>query len=236
LRVPKSTRQPRKRRRELETIWTRPDRGARGPQPEHSRAEIASAAIALADSDGLSAASMRAVASALGTAAGSLYRYLSSRDDLLDLMVDAAVAELRLDREPAGNWLDDLVALANDQLVLYRRHPWLLEASLRGGTSGPHTMDYFEYCLRVMAPLTCGTATKLEAIAMITGVVSLFARNASAAQEQAAAPSRLFSTATPQAHPHLMAALTQPTTPPPQPNLFERTIRSVLRGLLADNS
>ncbi len=179
---------------------------------------------------------MRAVASALGTAAGSLYRYLSSRDDLLDLMVDAAVAELRLDREPAGSWLDDLMALANDQLALYRRHPWLLEASLRGGAAGPHTMDYFEYCLRIMAPLRCGTAAKLEAIAMITGVVSLFARSASAAQGQTASPSRLFGTASPQAHPHLVAALTRPTPPAPQPNLFERTVRSILRGLLVESS
>jgi AcrR family transcriptional regulator len=178
---------------------------------------------------------MRAVASALGTTAGSLYRYLSSRDDLLDLMVDAVLAELPLDREPAGSWLDDLVALANDQLILYQRHPWLLEASLGGRAFGPRTMDYFEYCLRIMAPLRCGTAAKMEAIAMITGVVSLFARSAST-EGQAASPARLFGTASPQAHPHLIAALTRPTPPAPQPNLFERTLRSVLRGLLTDSS
>src|SRR5690349_18998544 len=92
--VPETTDGPRKRRPDEESIWTRPDRGTRGPRPEHSRAEIAAAAIALADSGGLAAATMRAVAAELGTAAGSLYRYLSSRDDLLDLMVDAALAEL----------------------------------------------------------------------------------------------------------------------------------------------
>jgi AcrR family transcriptional regulator len=216
-------------------VWTRPARGARGPQPEHSRGEIAGAAVALADSGGLPAASMRAVASALGTGAGSLYRYLSSRDDLLDLMVDAALAELRLNPESSGNWLDDLVALARDQLALYRRHPWLLEASLRQGALGPRAMDYFEHCLRIMAPLACGTATKLEAIAMITGVVSLFARGESSAQGRPVAPARLFGTATPEAHPHLIAALTRPTpSPSPGLDLFERTMRSVLRGLLED--
>ena len=147
---------------------------------------------------------MRAVAGALGTVAGSLYRYLSSRDDLLDLMVDAALGELRLDRESTGDWLDDLVALADDQLALYRRHPWLLEASLRGGAFGPNATDYFECCLRLMAPLARGTAAKMEAIAMITGVVSLFAR-APAAQAAASNP---FGSITPQAHPYLSAALT----------------------------
>jgi AcrR family transcriptional regulator len=215
-------------------VWTRPDRGARGPQPEHTRAELAAAAIALADSGGLPAATMRAVAGALGTSAGSLYRYLSSRDDLLDLMVDAALAELPLDRESGGTWLDDLVVLARDQLRLYLRHPWLLEASLRPVAFGPRTMDYFEHCLRIMAPLACGTATKMEAIGMMTGVVSLFARGASAAQSQAASPMRLFGTATPEAHPYLIAALTRPTPAAPQADLFERTIRSVLRGLLVE--
>ncbi|HEY5843670.1 MAG TPA: TetR/AcrR family transcriptional regulator, partial [Mycobacterium sp.] len=88
-----------------DSIWTRPDRGTRGPRPEHSRTEIAAAAIVLADSGGLDAATMRAVAGALGTTAGSLYRYLSSREDLLDLMIDAALGELRLGRKSVGGWL-----------------------------------------------------------------------------------------------------------------------------------
>src|SRR6478735_1212264 len=182
------------------TVWNRPERGARGPRPEHSRAEIAAIAIALADSGGLPTVSMRAVAGALGTAAGSLYRYLSSRDELLDLMVDAALGGLPLDRESTGNWLDDLVALADDQLALYRRHPWLLEAGLRGGAVGPNATDYFECCLRIMAPLPAGTAAKMEAIAMITGVVSLFVR-APAAPAEALSP---FPSASPHAHPYLI--------------------------------
>ena len=90
-------------------------------------------------------------------------------------------------------------------------------------------MNYFEYGLRIMAPLTCGTATKLEAVAMITGAVSLFAR--SAAQAHQGSPS-LFGTASPQEHPYLIAALTEPGPPSPLPDLFEQTIRSVLRGWL----
>ena len=188
----------------------------------------------LADSGGLSAVSMRAVAGGLGIAAGSLYRYLSSRDDLLDLMVDAALAELRLDWGPGAGWLDDLLLLAHDQLALYRKHPWLLEASMRGGTFGPHATDYFEYCLRVMAALPCGTATKMEVIAMITGVVSLFARSAPP-DRRPTSSRRLFSTVSAHVHPHLTAALSRPATSPPQSDLFERTIRSVIGGLVADS-
>jgi AcrR family transcriptional regulator len=170
---------------------------------------------------------MRAVAGALGSTAGSLYRYLSSRDDLLDLMVDAVLAELRLD-QAAGDWLNDLVALADQQLDLYRRHPWLSEASLRGASFGPNGTNYFEECLRIMDPLDCTTASKLEAVAMITGMVYLFAR--------AATPTSVtnpFAAATSDAHPYLTAALADPTPGTPSDDLFGRTIRSILGGLLA---
>jgi len=176
---------------------------------------------------------MRAVAGALGTTAGTLYRYLSSRDDLLDLMVDATLAELRLGLKSAGDWLVDLVALADQQLALYRRHPWLVEASTRGGTFGPNATNYFEDCLRIMVPLPCGTARKLEAVAMMTGVVSLFARGVS--EEAVNHSFNPFATANPELHPQLSAALREVTPTAVSSDLFERTVRSVLRGLLAEN-
>ena len=149
-------------------------------------------------------------------------------------MVDAVLGELRLNREPAGNWLDDLVILAADQLELYRRHPWLFAASLRGGGFGPNATDYFEDCLRIMAPSASGTAAKMEAIAMITGVVSMFAQ-AAPAQRPAVDPASIFATATPERHPQLIAALTTPDNVSPRPDMFERTVRSVLRGLLGED-
>lgn len=137
-------------------------------------------------------------------------------------------------RQSGGDWLDDLVALADDQLALYRRHPWLLEASLRSGGFGPNATDYFEDCLRIMAPLTCGFSTKMEAIAMITGVVSLFART-TAVERPPVAPATIFVVASPDRHPHLSAALTLPDQSSPRPDMFARTVRSVLQGLLVED-
>jgi AcrR family transcriptional regulator len=184
------------------------------------------AAVSLADSDGLAAVQMRAVAGALGTGAGSLYRYLSSRDDLLDLMIDTVVAELRPYPESTGEWLDDLLQLARRQLALYRSHPWLLDVIQRRSAPGPQTLVYFDNCMRIMAPLQCGVTAKFEAVAMITGVVSLFARSESASASYA------FGGVDPEAHPHLTAALTEPASPASPSDLFERTLRGLLTGLL----
>ncbi len=222
-----------------ETIWSRPAAGRRGPRPEFSRDEITTAAIDLADRQGLTAVSMRAVAGALGTAAASLYRYLNSRDELLALMVDAALTGFSpAGGDPAGGdrsgggWLDAMVTLAHDQLALYRRHPWLLEASLQVGSFGPRAIDHFEHCLQIMAPLPNPVGEKLEAVGLLTGVVSLFARSpASTDPGGAGNPVAAFAALDPAAHPRLVAALADPATPP-RPDLFDRAVRSILVGLL----
>jgi AcrR family transcriptional regulator len=208
-------------------IWARPERGSRGPAPAHSRDDIVTAAITLADAEGLTAVSMRAVAAALGTSAGSLYRYLSSRDDLLDLMTDRVAAELGAHPDPDGDWLDTMLLLGRRQLALYRRHRWLLDLSHRTSGIGPHTLAWFDNCLRVLQPVRCGVAAKFEAIAMMTGVATLFARS------EATPPAVGFAGLDVTAYTHLAAAFAQPPGPAPHRDLFERTLRSLLAGLLA---
>ncbi len=210
-------------------IWDRPDRGSRGPAPAHSREAIVAAAITLADADGLAAVSMRAVAAALGTSAASLYRYLSSRDDLLDLMTDRVIGELRPYPQPDGDWLDTMLRLAREQLALYRRHRWLLDAAHRQSGMGPQSLAWFDHCLRVLQPVHCAAAAKFEAIAMMTGTVSLFARS-----ETTSGSASAFAGFDPAAYPHLAAAFARPPAPAPQRDLFERTLRSLLTGLLTD--
>jgi AcrR family transcriptional regulator len=180
---------------------------------------------ALADAEGLGAVSMRAVASALGTGAGSLHRYLSSRDDLLDLMGDAVVGTLA-PFPVAADPFDAMVSLARHQLALYQAHPWLVELVQRGGSPGPNGLAYFDHCLGVLAPLPCAVARKFEAIAMVTGLVSLFARPAPAGFS--------FDGFDFAPYPNLLTALSTPAPGPrsPAPDLFERTVRSVLSGLL----
>ncbi|MEV4658642.1 TetR/AcrR family transcriptional regulator [Micromonospora sp. NPDC049301] len=207
-------------------IWTRPERGSRGPAPAHSRDAIVATAIALADAEGLAAVSMRGVATALGTGAGSLYRYLSSRDDLLDLMTDRVVGELRPYPEAEGGWLDTMLVLARRQLALHRRHPWLIDVIHRPSGIGPESLAWFDNCLRILEPVGCAVTAKFEAIAMVTGVVSLFARS------EAAAGSVTFAGVDLAPYPHLVAAFSQPSAPAPRTDLFERTLRGLLTGLL----
>ena len=70
--------------------WGVRERSQKGPKPALSLARIVDAGVRLADSEGLDAVSMGRVAASLGTAPMSLYRHVSSKEELVRLMVDAA--------------------------------------------------------------------------------------------------------------------------------------------------
>src|ERR1051325_5560764 len=103
-------------------IWMRPEQASGGRPAERIRAEITAAAVELADREGLEAVSMRRVASVLGTGAASLYRYVATRDDLLDLMTDSTASEYHLPA-PTGDWQADLLAVARQARQIMGRHP-----------------------------------------------------------------------------------------------------------------
>ena len=172
---------------------------------------------------------MRAVASAIGTGAGSLYRYLSSREDLLDLMNDAVVSELRPYPEGGEDWLTAMLLMGRRQLALHRRHPWLLDLAPRPTGIGPESLAWFDACLRILEPNASPVTAKFEAIALMTGVVTLVARTDEPAKTSP------FTNLDLTGYPHLASALRQPVGPPPEHDLFERTLRVLLTGLLVQD-
>ncbi|MFE2871776.1 MULTISPECIES: TetR/AcrR family transcriptional regulator [unclassified Embleya] len=224
------------------TVWSRPERGTRGPAPERDRRQITAAAVALADADGLAAVSMRALARELGTGPASLYRYLASRDDLLDLMADAVTGEVDLSAAPGGDWIGDLTALALQAKAAHARHPWLLELTAqRGSVLGPNAIDYLDHALAILTHAPGTSSQKLETIGFVGGLVTLFARHEATTTAGGATPSaqaaHLAAVAAEGRHPHLLAAL---ATAGPAPSdgpadrdaLFERLLRRILPGLL----
>lgn len=132
----------------VDVIWSRSERAARGPKPAHTRAEIAAVCIPVADAEGLAAVSMRRVATELGTGTTSLYRYISSKDELFDLMVDHILGSEPLPT-PTGYWRDDLRFLAQWKRRLILGHPWMAELSGRPAV-GPNGLRVQERGLRAV--------------------------------------------------------------------------------------
>src|SRR5262249_58403709 len=92
------------------SVWARPR-----PEPRRRAPAVeqyVAAALAVADTEGLAAVSMRRVAGDLGSGTATLYRYITNRDELVDLMVDAAQGEDPLP-EPMRDWRADRAAVAH---------------------------------------------------------------------------------------------------------------------------
>lgn len=211
-----------------DVIWLRPVESPLGRPARHTRQDITCAAVAVGDGGGLSAVTMRSVAVELGTAAGSLYRHVHSRGELIDLMVDHVAGEYAFE-SPSGHWDADLAVVVAQALAIHRRHPWLAEVT--GAPSlGPNGLQFIEHVLAVLAEQPCHDSQKLVAVAVLNALVTSFARHDTDAARSAEQGAYLAQVVTPASHPHL-AALSAPPEAATDQDL-PAIVVSALRGLL----
>ncbi|HLK79782.1 MAG TPA: TetR/AcrR family transcriptional regulator [Streptosporangiaceae bacterium] len=147
-------------------IWTQPPPPPR--QRSLDREEIVTAAIALADEAGAGALTMKAVAARLGPYTPmALYRYVHSKDGLVDLMLDRVVAEIAVPERPGPDWRDDLQALAGQTRRMIKRHPWYAVLFHTRPPAGPRTMARLEFMLTVLTGRGASPAAAMTYAALI---------------------------------------------------------------------
>jgi AcrR family transcriptional regulator len=106
---------------------------------------------------------MRRVAADLGSGTASLYRYVASRDDLLDLMVDAVQGEA--DPPPlSGDWRTDLTNLARHVRATLLRHPWLGPELTGRPALGANSLRQYDVLLTAAAALTADVTLATNAV------------------------------------------------------------------------
>lgn len=226
---------------EPRVIWARPERTGRGPKPAYTRADIAAAAVRIADADGLDAVSMRRVAAELGCGTMSLYNYVPRKEDLHELMVDAVAGEHEL-WEPTGDWRADMLRVAHQTRALMHRHPWLPRLMSPVYGFSPNSLRYLEHCLACLDTLPASYGTKLELIAMLNGIVTTYVTNELATaertrslpwsqeQEDAARIAYLGARIATGAYPRMAAAFAEDTGPIDLEAVFERALTRMLDG------
>ncbi|MDL4816562.1 TetR/AcrR family transcriptional regulator [Actinomadura opuntiae] len=153
------------------TVWDRPEPPTR-PVPL-DRQRIVAAAIALADEGGLAAVSLRKVAARLDVGPMRLYGYISTKEELFDLMVDEVYAEILPEEQP-GDWREVLRVRAHRTRQAALRHEWL--ADLLGGrpSLGPNALAVAEATLSALdglADLDTVTRAVETVSAYLTGAI-----------------------------------------------------------------
>jgi AcrR family transcriptional regulator len=174
----------------LDLLWGRRERGKRGPRPGLSADAIVEAAVRLADAEGLEAVSMARVATELGFTTMSLYRYVASKDELLQLMWNAsALGAEQLVIEGDG-WRSRLRTWAIIQRDVLDRHPWLTQMPMAAPPVAPNSLIFVELGLRTMDGTGLADTDKLSVIGLLASFTLSDARMASDAARAAQAHAR----------------------------------------------
>lgn len=146
-------------------IWLRDEPGTR--RPGHSRAQIAAAAIEIADSEGFDAVSMRRVAQELGAGTMTLYHYVRNKDELVMLMNDAVMGEVLVpDGELPEDWREAIAAIARRSHEAFQRHRWTLDR-VTDISIGPNGIKHFEQSLQAVASTGLPVRERLHLISLV---------------------------------------------------------------------
>jgi AcrR family transcriptional regulator len=154
----------------IELAWGRRQRPTRGPKPGLTLDRIVAAGIKVAMTEGIGALSMTRVAAELGVGTMSLYRYVTAKDELLTLMVDAAIGTPR-PAPPGEDWRAGLRRWAVGVRAAYRRHPWALRVPISSPPLGPNNVAWLENALRALAVTPLSEQEKLSTVLLVSGFV-----------------------------------------------------------------
>jgi AcrR family transcriptional regulator len=110
---------------------------------------ICEAALGILDEAGLRELTMRRLAEELGTGPASLYRYVSSREELLVEVADLVLGELEAP-DPALKWRDAVEQLAHDLRRVLVGHRGVVLMSSNAPLLGPNAMHIREMFWSVM--------------------------------------------------------------------------------------
>src|SRR5580693_7994062 len=171
-------------------LWRPMDAGAPRPgrqpagrdrdraRPRLSREEIVDAAIAIADAEGADAISMRRIAQVLQAGTMSLYWHVANKEHLLDLMLDALIAEVEVP-EPSGDWRADLRALGTNYRAMLLRHLWMMDFVGGRPPLGPNTMLNMDCSLALLDVAEPDIATAVNILStLLTYVLGAVLREA----------------------------------------------------------
>jgi TetR/AcrR family tetracycline transcriptional repressor len=115
-----------------------------------TREAVVEAALAIVDAEGVESLSMPRLARQLDAGVMTLYRYVQSKQELLDLVAMRAIGELQLGELEAGNGAATLVAWGRGMRRVLLAHPGVAEVMARRGVIGPGIFNGVEILLSLL--------------------------------------------------------------------------------------
>ncbi|MFJ8823720.1 TetR/AcrR family transcriptional regulator [Streptomyces sp. NPDC102467] len=155
----------------LEDSEAKAPRTRRSEQPSGlDRERITEASVKLLDAEGLAKFSMRRLAGELGVTAMSVYWYVDTKDDLLELALDRVFGELEVpdpETVDTGDWRVLVRELAATYRAVIVRHPWISPQMGNYLNIGPNSLRFSRAVQRVVAATGLSLPRQRGAIASV---------------------------------------------------------------------
>ena len=129
------------------------------------------AAVAMADAEGIGAVTMRRLAQELGVEAMSLYHHVPNKDAILDGMVDLVFAEVELPKDDGTKWTDAMRQRAVSARAALKRHPWAISIMDSRSSPGAATLRHHDAVIGACRRAGFSVAMAAHAFSMLDSYI-----------------------------------------------------------------
>jgi AcrR family transcriptional regulator len=145
-----------------------------GERAPLSRERVLRGAVAVADASGIGALTMRSLARELGVKPMSLYHHVTSKDEILDGIVDLVFSEIELP-SASGDWQSEMRRRAISTRRALRRHSWAIGLMESRANPGPGTLRHHDATIGALREAGFSVAATAHAYALLDSYVYGFA-------------------------------------------------------------
>jgi AcrR family transcriptional regulator len=143
-------------------------------RPPLSRERVLRGAIAVADSAGVRALTIRSLAAELGVTPMSVYYYVANKSEILDGIVDEVFSEIELPPGD-GDWRSEIRRRASSARQVLSRHPWAIALLESRKTPGPATLRHHDAMIGTLRNAGFSVEMTAHAYALLDSYVYGFA-------------------------------------------------------------
>jgi AcrR family transcriptional regulator len=142
-----------------------------------TRERILECAIAVAVGGGLGSLTIRSLAAELGVKPMSVYHHVPNKEAILDGMVDAVFAAMRLPDSAgsADDWRSEIVRRAHATRRVLRTHTWAIGLLESRSSPGPATLRHRDETIGILRRAGFGVEATAHAYALLDSFVYGFA-------------------------------------------------------------
>jgi AcrR family transcriptional regulator len=153
----------------LALAWGVTAPGRRGPKPAHSVERIVELGIELGDTGGFEAISLQRIAGRLGMTTNAMYRYVSSKEELIVLVAEAAFGPPPDAIQQTEGWRAGATAWVHAMIERYGERPWLLDVPIRGAPVTPNMLHWTEVLLHCLDDTGLSRHDNLGCVLLLDG-------------------------------------------------------------------